>query len=80
MSARIPDGSYTVAIEEAQLSAARVNRAAQDAQNENAQLRRRIDDVERIMAQLAARLDALEALADVALLDQPIPYELPQGA
>jgi hypothetical protein len=77
MSALHPDGSYTVAIEEAQLSAARTTRMAKDQQAQNDQLCRRIDEVERIVVQLQVRLDALEALADVMIIDTPIPYSLP---
>jgi hypothetical protein len=79
MSATHPDGSYSVAIEEAQLTAARTQRMAQDQKAENAQLIKRVAEVERIMAQIQVRLDALEALADV-VIDQPIPYDLPEAA
>jgi hypothetical protein len=79
MSATKSDGTYTQAIENAQLSAARTQRMAKDQQGENAKLKARIDDVERIMAQLTVRLDALESLGEM-FLDEPIPYELPQGA
>jgi hypothetical protein len=80
MSATHPDGTYTVAIEEASLSAARTTRMAKEAQTENAILRRRIDEVERLMAQIQVRLDALEALADVMIIDTPIPFEPAQFA
>jgi cell division protein FtsB len=75
MSALHSDGSIERdAIEVAAQVSARVNRAAKDQQAENAQLRRRIDEVERIVAALTVRLDALEALADVVLIDTPIPF------
>jgi hypothetical protein len=81
MSALYSDGSAERdAIEVAGQVAARVNRAAQNAQTENTQLRRRIDEVERLMAQIQVRLDALEALADVMIIDTPIPFEPAQFA
>jgi hypothetical protein len=76
MSALYSDGSAERdAIEVAGQVAARVNRAAQNAQTENTQLRRRIDEVERLMVQIQVRLDALESLADVMIIDTPIPFE-----
>jgi uncharacterized protein YceH (UPF0502 family) len=68
------DGTYTQVIEDAMLADARLKRASQDQDRENAQLKARIDEMERLINQINQRLDALDALADVVLIDTPIPF------
>lgn len=74
MSARIPDGTLTVQSEELQLAAARTTRKVQEAIARECALIARVEALEREIAQIRTRVEAIEAVADVVLVETPIPF------